>query len=301
MDLLRDLFHRLLRALLGPHRFEYWQQRGFHVLPVGHYYPVPDTRTLTPALWSDTSQLAGIDMNEGAQLELLRDLRGAFAVEYASFPVASTAVRTEFHLDNPAFPPVDAKVLYGIVRRTRPRRITEIGAGFSTLLTAQALRRNQADDAGYACDFVTIDPFPADVVRAGVPGLSRLLAAPVQEVPLAEFTALSAGDILFIDSSHVMKIGSDVQYEILEILPRLSTGVLVHFHDIFFPFEYPREWIFEKQWFWNEQYAVQAFLACNDSYEVVWASTYMAFNHGARLEEAFASRKGASLWIRRLR
>ena len=301
MNLLRHLFHRLIRLALGPHRFDYWQQRGVHVTPVSVYQPIPDTRTLRGESWAKPSELVGIDMNESGQLELLEGLQRRFAAEYASLPSHATGVSHEFYLENGAFPPLDAKVLYGMVRQHRPRRIKEVGAGFSTLLTAQALRRNQEEDPAYACEFVTIDPIPHDFVRAGVPGLSRLVPSPVQDVPFSEFAELQANDILFIDSTHVLKIGSDVQYEFLELLPRLRPGVLVHVHDVFLPFEYPREWILEKQRFWNEQYLLQAFLACNDSFQVVWGSAYMASRHRERVEAAFASCNGASFWMRRIR
>ena len=141
-------------------------------------------------------------------------------------------------------------------------------------------------------------------MASGVPGLARLVQRPIQEVPLADFVALEESDILFIDSTHVVAIGSDVVYECLEILPRLPPGVLVHFHDIFLPNEYPREWIERDRWFWNEQYLVQAFLAFNSKFEVVWGSAFMEARHPEALDVSFNSRvagqQGGSLWLRRL-
>src|SRR5690606_25350779 len=103
-------------------------------------------------------------------------------------------------------------------------------------------------------ELTAIEPWPSEALLRGFPGLKELLREDVQNVPLGRFEALEANDILFLDSSHVMKIGSDVQYEFFEIIPRLRPGVLVHFHDIFLPREYPREWVVDDQRFWNEQY-----------------------------------------------
>ena len=116
---------------------------------------------------------------------------------------------------------------------------------------------------------------------------------------------LEAGDVLFIDSSHMLRIGSDVQFEYLEILPRLKPGVIVHIHDIFLPAEYPRNWVHDKHIFWNEQYLLQAFLAFNASFEVLWGGSWMHLNHPAELESAFQSYKRenqwpGSFWIRRV-
>lgn len=123
---------------------------------------------------------------------------------------------------------------------------------------------------------------------------------------MLEFQKLKENDILFIDSSHVLKTGSDVQYEYLEILPRLNKGVLVHFHDIFLPAEYPQKWILEDHKFWNEQYLLQAFLAFNDSFEILWAGSYMHLNHPDKLEQFFKSynknkRWPGSFWVRKIR
>jgi len=133
-----------------------------------------------------------------------------------------------------------------------------------------------------------------------------LIPKKVQDIPLSEFKKLSENDILFIDSSHVLKIGSDVQYLYLEVLPRLNKGVIVHAHDIFLPAEYPKEWVLKNYIFWNEQYLLQAFLAFNNSFEVLWAGSYMHLRHPDKLEEAFSSYKRdkiwpSSFWIRKIK
>ena len=285
--------------------FRFWERMGLH-LTLNHYYsPVPDTRSLDDELFSKPSAMVGVDMNEAGQVTRLSEFVARFKHEYDRLPVQPTGIPHEFYLDNPSVPPVDAEILYCMIRQAKPRRMIEIGSGNSTLLAAHAVRRNEAEPGGHRCELVAIEPYPGDVLRRGVPGLSRLIAAPAQRVPLAEFEALGADDILFIDSSHVLKIGSDVQREYLEILPRLRPGVLVHIHDIQFPFEYPKNLVLDSRRFWNEQYLLQAFLAFNSAFEVLWASNYMLTRHRELLAAAFPMSFSlprlwpSSCWIRR--
>ena len=289
---------RLLRAA-----FPLWERLGVHVTPVHFYEPVPDTRSLPETLWSCRSELPGIDMNDEGQRRLLSRFV-TFKDEYDAFPVRPTSDPSQYHLDNGLFESVDAEVLYAMVRSFRPRRVFEIGSGHSTLVTAQAIRANRRDDPSYECELRSIDPYPSAVLAGGVPGLTRQVPVPVQDVAVSEFLELGEDDILFIDSSHVLRIGSDVQYEYLEVLPRLRPGVLVHVHDVFLPAEYPREWVLDQHRFWNEQYLLQAFLIGNSGFEVLWGSSYMHFTHPHALEAAFASyrrgdRRPGSFWMRR--
>ena len=151
---------------------------------------------------------------------------------------------------------------------------------------------------------LAIEPYPNPTLKAGFPGLTRLIDQKVQRVDLCEFDKLCNNDILFIDSSHVAKTGSDVEYEYLEILPRLRKWAIVHIHDIYMPAEYLREELFTRHRFWNEQYILHAFLSFNDSFEVLWAGSYMHLNHSAALERAFSSYSRdkqwpTSFWIRK--
>lgn len=192
-----------------------------------------------------------------------------------------------------------------MVRHYKPQRIFEIGSGYSTYLLAQAIVKNGEEDDDYRCELVAIEPYPNEVLKAGFPGLSKLVRKKAQDIPISEFQRLTGNDILFIDSSHVLTIGSDVQYEYLEILPRLNKGVVVHIHDIFLPVEYPKEWVLQSFEFWNEQYLLHAFLAFNDSFEVLWASNYTSLKYPHKLEAAFDSYKrrkrgGTSFWMRRI-
>jgi hypothetical protein len=293
---------RVSRALFGP-----LQRAGLHVTPVDFYQPVPDTRTLRAATWSRETELVGVGVDGPRQLAYLERLRAAAGGEWAAIAARPEPREGEprFALGNPMFGPVDAEVYYGLLRVERPRRVFEIGAGNSTLLAAEALLRNAADDGSPPPELVAYEPYPNPILRSGFPGLTRLVPRRVQDVSLDELTALDNGDVLFIDSSHVLSIGSDVQYEILEILPRLRPGVWVHFHDIFLPLEYPREWVIGEHRFWNEQYAVQAFLAFNTAFEVAWAASWMARRHAPELAAAIPSfepgvTRPGSLWLRRL-
>lgn len=290
--------------------FPFWQSLGIHVTPAHFYEPVPDTRTLRDDLWAKPSALVGVRMNGPKQLELLERVVEPFKDEYDRFPLDRTSDPHEFYLDNGQFLGVDAEVLYALVRHFRPRRIIEIGSGYSTLLSASAIRRNGRDDSQYTCEFVAVDPQPPSFV-IDTPGVSRIVRTAVQNVDVADLTDLGRNDILFVDSSHVLRIGSDVQFEYLEVLPRLPIGVLVHCHDIFLPTEYPKEWIKRRHRFWNEQYLVQAFLAFNDSFEILWAGSYLHHHHPDHLARAFRSycRNGkwnqrawqpGSLWLRRV-
>jgi hypothetical protein len=279
------------------------ERAGWHVTRNHYYSPVPDVGRLPPATWERASELPGLDLRVDAQLQLLREIE-AYRAEYGALPAEPTGDPHQFHLNNEAFGPVDAGVFYALLRRLRPRRLVEVGTGYSTLLAAQALARNA--DEGHPGRHSAIDPWPFQWVRGSFPAGVESIAKPVQEVPLSTFQALEADDVLFLDSSHVAKVGSDVVFEVLEVLPRLRPGVVVHVHDIFFPREYDRDWIEHHHRFWNEQYLLQAFLAFNHAFEVLWTSYLHHLERPERLAEAFpAYRNGlphvypVSLWMRR--
>ncbi len=287
------------------HSFLSWQRLGFH-LTLNHYYePVPDTSKLKEELWTTQSELPGLDMKEEVQVELLSLFAARFKAEYDAFPVEKTDEAHRFYLNNGGFPSVDAEILYCMIRHLKPRYIMEIGSGSSTCLSAQAVLKNRDEDSDVTCELIAIEPYPNEVLKRGFPGLSRLIQRQAQEVPLEEFQRLHDNDILFIDSSHMLKIGSDVQYEYLELLPRLQKGVVVHIHDIHFPMEYPKAVVTRKHRFWNEQYLFQAFLAFNSSFHVLWGGNFMHVRHPDALASAFqsydpAGRWPSSLWIRRV-
>ena len=286
--------------------FLLWERNGFHVTPVHFYQPIPDTQHLPERLWQRPSELVGIGMNESMQLDLLRKHFPKFRNEYEQLPTEPTGKSLHFHLDNNLFGSLDALVAYCMVRHFKPRLIIEIGGGFSTLLLTEAAAKNNTSA------LICIEPFPQEFLKQGVPGLHRLIEKKVEDVDLEFFSQLHSGDILFIDSSHTVKIGGDVNYLFLEVLPRLEPGVIVHIHDIFLPFEYRRDWVLGEFRFWAEQYLLQAFLAFNSEFEVLMANSYMAHGYLDDLKVAFPSLEtlkaafpnsvgwgGGSFWMRR--
>jgi len=275
--------------------FPIWQKIGIHITPNYFYSPIPDTRTLKDELWKKKSELVGIDINEENQIKLLYQFSSKFKLEYESFPIDKASMPYQYYINNGEIESVDGEILYCMIRLFKPKKIFEIGSGNSTYLSAQAILKNQEDN-GHECNLIVFDPYPSDVIKTGFPGLSKLVSIKTQEVPVSKFSELKDNDILFIDSSHVLKIGSDVQYEILEILPRLRKGVIVHFHDIFLPAEYPKKWVLKAYRFWNEQYLLQAFLSFNNSFKVLWAGSYMHIKHPDKLEASFSSYKREERW-----
>ena len=286
--------------------FQIWERTGFHMTPVHFYQPIPDTQTLPKTLWDKPSELVGIDMNESTQLDLLRKHFPKFRNEYEQFPTEPAEKSHHFHLGNDLFSGLDALVTYCMVRHFKPRLIVEIGGGFSTLLLTEAAAKNNTSA------LICIEPFPQEFLKQGFPGLNRLIEKKVEDIDLEFFSELHSGDVLFIDSSHTVKIGGDVNYLFLEVLPRLEPGVIVHIHDIFLPFEYRRNWVLGKFRFWAEQYLLQAFLAFNSEFEVLMANNYVAHEYLDDLKAAFPSLEklkatfpnsvgwgGGSFWMRR--
>lgn len=292
---LRDwlAMHLPARLFTDPALFSLYEDRGWHVTPAHYYEPIPDTRELSDDVWSSPSSMPGVDLNQRLQLDLLHTFRSKFKSEYDRFP-ASSADPTRFHFGQTLFCSVDAELLYCMIRHFKPRNMIEIGSGMSTLLAAEAIQKNETE--GNPCRLIAIEPHPKEFLRRGFPGFAELLETKVQSLPLARFSALEANDIVFIDSSHVVKIGGDVVYEYLEILPRLKPGVIIHCHDIFLPAEYPKEWILNDHRFWSEQYLLQAFLAFNRSYEVLMAGSFLHMNHSLKLKAAFASYDPDTAW-----
>jgi len=288
--------------------FPVWERHGFHVTPVHFYQPIPDTQSLPETLWTRPSELVGINMNDSGQLDLMRRHFPTFRKEYEQIPIKPTSEEggSGFYLNNRLFDGMDALVAYCMVRQFQPGLIIEVGSGFSSLLLGQAAARNGSSN------LICIEPFPREFLREGFPGLRSLIEKQVQDIDLEFFSQLQSGDFLFIDSSHTVKIGGDVNYLFLEVLPRLKPGVIVHIHDIFLPFEYRRDWVMGEFRFWSEQYLLQAFLTFNSEFEVLMANRYLAHKYMKDLKASFPSLDklstiskdsvgwgGGSFWMRR--
>jgi hypothetical protein len=290
------------------HHFEGFERRGLHVLPVHYYSPVPDTRELKPELWQSNSEMVGVHVEEEKARALLHEFAKLYGTEYNAFPAEAQPGQARYYRNNPAFHFPDAAMLYCFIRSLRPKRMIEIGSGFSTLVAVEALRANRLKDSQYQCDFIAIEPYPPEYLHGAGDGGPRIMRLRLQEVPLDLFASLGTDDILFIDSTHVLRTGSDVQREYLEILPRIASGVVVHIHDIFLPAEYPRDWLIKQRFFWNEQYLLQAFLAFNREFEVLWPAHLMHLKYPQELKAAFQgytpeelapAQAPASWWMRR--
>lgn len=287
---------RCVHSSRFPEFFRFWEEQELHITPVHFYQPIPDTRTLPESLWTKASELVGIDLNDAVQLDLLRNCFPKFRDEYSNFPTLAPAEPPQFYFDNGRFGGTDALAAYCMVRHFRPRTIIEIGSGFSSLISGQAAMRN----GGPA--LVCVEPFPLGFVARGFPGLRSLMEKRVEDLELDFFDQLEADDFLFIDSSHTVKIGGDVNYLFLEVLPRLKPGVIVHVHDIPLPFQYRREWVLDEFRFWTEQYLLQAFLTYNSQFEVLLANSYLAHRYLDDLKTTFPTSPwwgGGSFWMRR--
>ncbi len=249
------------------------------VFPIcNHYYePQFDNRNPKPDFSKDRN-LPGIDWNVSDQLENLK--RFTFYQEIVDIPQERTKL-TEFNLNNGTFESGDAEYWYQIIRTIKPKRIFEIGSGNSTLMAIKAINRNSKDDPKYKCEHVCIEPYEMDwLEETGVSVIRRK----VEDVELSFFLKLQENDILFIDSSHIIRPQGDVLFEYLELLPSLNKGVIVHVHDIFSPKNYRKEWVLDEVRFWNEQYLLEAFLSHNSSWKIVGALNYLYHSHYEQLK-----------------
>ena len=262
---------------------------GFDVVLKTFYSPIPALDALPPDTFDRASALPGLRFDLDEQV--------AFVERHAA---TMRAFRPqEYVAENPSYGLLDASLLYAIVRDGRPRRIVELGSGHSTLVAAQAARENTAE--GHPCELVAYDPYPS-AAGDDLPGLAALHRIGAQAVPLEVFEQLEAGDVLFVDTTHTVKLGSDVNHIVLEILPRLKPGVIVHVHDIFLPYEYPRFWPEDLGLYWNEQYLLQAFLACNPSFEILAAVATLRRDREpqlAALVPGAMGTAGTAFWMRR--
>lgn len=209
-----------------------------------------------------------IDFKEEEQVAALSALK--YTEELAGFAI--DACEDDFYVNNPAFSTADADLYYLLIRNKKPSRIVEIGSGFSTKLALKAIRKNREE--GVDTKLTCIEPYEMTWLDQQE-GL-ELIRQKLEEVPHTLFRSLREGDILFIDSSHIIRPGNDVLVEYLEILPLLQKGVLVHIHDIFSPRNYPQKWITEEYRFWNEQYLLEAFLYFNNSFQVMFSVNHLS-------------------------
>jgi hypothetical protein len=249
------------------------------VFPVcDHYYdPLFNDNHLKKPL-SAPRDLPGVDWNVSEQISLLNSFD--YSGELANLPT-HTVDDVTYSLNNGSFGSGDAEFWYNIVRLKKPRRIYEIGSGNSTLMARMAILENIKEDSEYACEHICIEPYEMSwLEKIGV----TVIREKVEDVDKKLFAKLECNDILFIDSSHIIRPQGDVLCEYLEILPTLNSGVIVHVHDIFSPRDYLSEWVVDKNLFWNEQYLLEAFLSDNSRFKIIGALNFLKHNHYDKLK-----------------
>jgi len=284
-----DLFGRLEAA-------------GLHVLPVGYYSPVPDTHELRSGdqRWREEVDLDDVQFNFGEQSRLGESFK-TYRWEIADLPRADELRQQGYGL---GYGPIESMLLYSFIRHFNPKQIIEIGSGVSTVYEARAIAANNMAGRG-PCSLTCVEPYPSELLHT-IPEVTNIVQKKVQELPVEVFRQLDANDILFLDSSHSVKIGSDVNFLYLQILPKLRPGVLIHIHDIYFPFlTPPDDWLFDRLMFWQETVLLKALLSGNRNFEVIYCCSYLHHKEPRALADTFdaydpQTHYPQSIWLRRI-
>ena len=269
------------------------------VFPISNNYYEPqfDYRSECQQFSQDRN-LTGIEWNIAEQIEILSTF--SYAAELAKIPQSKTN-SLDFYFNNDNFESGDAEYWYQIIRARKPLRIIEVGSGYSTLMAMKAIRNNQREDPTYSCQHICIEPYERPwLEKTGV----KVMRKKVEDIELSFFTELAANDILFIDSSHIIRPQGDVLFEYLKLLPILKSGVIVHIHDIFSPKNYLKCWLVNEVQFWNEQYLLEAFLTHNNKWKIIGALNYLHHNHYEKLQPVAPylsrDREPGSFYIQRI-
>lgn len=288
----RQLVNPLLRPL------------GFTLIADHFYQPIPSPADVK--VYEGRSRpCGGCDFRYEQQLALVELLLSTYKAEINSEEDLCAA---GYRMEYGGFGSGDAEMLYCLVRHLKPKRIIEVGAGTSTQVILAALRKNRMEGLPLTT-LTSIDPYPSAEATAALKSNEdyashTLIAERVQDVPLHTYDSLAENDILFIDSSHVFKSGSDVEHEFLRMFPVIHKGVWVHIHDIFLPADYPAEWNNKKSFFWNEQYILEAFLQFNSAFQVRAALNMIARRDSEVFLRAISrykqSRTPGSFWMQRV-
>ena len=278
------------------------KKKNLLFVPPGHFYsPIPSLdeiqRDESIIFGCVPSNIMGLELHEDEQLKLLNE----FVAYYKEMPFQPQKLEgLRYYYENPAYSYSDAILLHCMIRFLKPKRVIEVGSGFSSCMT---LDTNELF-FGNSIATTFIEPYPEllmSLIKDADKSKIKMISSRLQDVDLSEFEILQANDILFIDSTHVSKINSDVNRIFFDIFPRLSPGVHVHFHDIFFPFEYPKDWVYEGR-AWNEAYLLRAFLQYNNEFRVVLMNTFMEHFHEAFFQQKMPlclKNTGGSIWLRR--
>ena len=251
---------------------------GYYLFKKQYYLGIPEKEDLIYT--TINSKLIRIDINEKECFDLLNNVILKYKKEFNSFPVNKVNDISEYYLLNGGFMAGDGNVYYSLIRHLKPNRIIEIGGGNSSKLASKAITMNSKNT-----EYIIIEPYPQKYLK-DLNNIKELKVNKVQEVNLNLFETLNEGDILFIDSSHTLRLGGDVWYEYCEILPRLKSGVYIHIHDIALPRHYPKVY-FDRHYFFNEQYVLQTFLTYNTKFKIVWPGGYLINKYPEKLRQAF--------------
>ncbi len=265
-----------------------------------HYYePIVLPNQIREDLTTER-RLPGIDMNLTGQLDLLRSFD--YVEELREIEDLPSSPFT-YSFKQPSFGPGDAELLFSMIRKFRPSRIIEVGCGESTKMIQLAIRNNVADDTSYTCEHICVEPYEMPWLESQNLTVVR---KPVEQLGSDFFHKLGENDILFIDSSHVIRPQGDVLFLYLKVLPELRPGVLVHSHDILTPRDYFPHWVIDQRLLWNEQYLLEAFLSFNPSFQVICALNWLWHNYRNETDRAFPvlakvrDDDPGSFWIRRV-
>lgn len=303
------LLAAILLKLVRKHIVGFWENYSYlgvsraifnkvGIFPVINHYYEPQFQFNKTGKESEPKQLPGLDMNLAEQLVLLDTMEyRQELIDLSELPVS----KLTYSFDKGPFRSGDAEYLYAFVRLKKPRTIIEVGCGHSSLIIQHAMKANKTENQAHVCEHICVEPYENDWLD----GLEvTTIRALVESLPPAFFDKLRAGDILFIDSSHIIRPDGDVLYEILQLLPCLAPGVYVHFHDIFTPRDYLTEWTSNGMLFWNEQYILEAYLSDNKKYKIIGAINYLKQNHYAALNKVCPfltpDREPGSFWIQRI-
>ncbi|WP_287586335.1 class I SAM-dependent methyltransferase [Candidatus Borrarchaeum sp.] len=301
----REAAKLILSEFLFGKGFTFFERFGIHVLPVHYSSPVPDTRELRKNLneWYREWSFTGVDFNIDEQIKLLDSLRG-YGLECNDLPHYEKVAAQGF---GAGYGEVESHILHAMIRYFNSRIIIEVGSGISTFFAVNALSLNKREkelDSRMIC----IEPYPQLSLKK-IEGDCKIEIVPklVQHFDVDFFKILGKGDILFIDSSHIVKINSDVNYLFLEVLPNLNKGVVIHIHDIPFPYPTPNPdyFIFRRHQFWTEAALAQAFLVHNFAFRILLCSSYLHYKAPEALSSVFSiydSKKHfpASLWLQKV-
>jgi len=306
-----SLAKRLIKKMPGYRRAYSYLQAHFErspsnpflrFAPPGHFYsPIPDINYVQKhridLFARNESSVPGIEINPKKQIDLIEEL----ASYYSQIPFTEEKQENvRYSFDNPFFCHGSAIILYSIMRHFCPQRIVEVGSGYSSAVMLDV--NDRFFDGKILFSF--IEPYPErlfSLLSENDRQRNQVIVDIVQNSSYKIFTDLEENDILFIDSSHVAKIGSDVVYLLTNILPVLKAGVIIHFHDIYWPFEYPEDWVLSGR-AWNEAYLLKAFLQFNNSFEILLFNSYLSIHHRelfAKYLPLFLVDSGSSLWIRK--